>query len=525
MVNLNKKGAIARVALYLTAISLIVSVGVFLSLQTRPVRDAIKGVITNAIAQNTRAVCRIEELCGNLFSHFEIKGVELLDAETGESLISANRIDVLYSIPMLLGRVLWINRLTIDGVSVNLLQAEDGLWNFEMPALEDPLEHPAEDSPPPLPGNSSREISGPSTVPVYKVEIRRLLIHNSDVTIIQQTDTDEIIRHFKGIECQARLDIGKDIYAKIRKLAVRMDNPHVDIRELSGAIRYDFGKSHLDVADVRIKGRKSDFTVNGLMRFPNTGPNMFNMDLRAAIKSLSLGEFGQAFPSQMPDEDIVSGNIAVKGPVSNMDCQVDLRMDTCHIKTQGLVIIDDSNDVSLDIAGKIIGLDLSVLPALDLNSFPGNLNTDFSLVWQKIGMPDQIGRIVLDLTSSQMWGYLIDTAKLGVRIAGDDFIFEDLQFKTPYGKLAGSGILAGILSSEMDNQIQFTADIGAFNPGNLVNNSWYTGQINGTVVSTRHRAGFLVAFPAEAEPPRPDPNIGPPPARLLCNGGRTRGRP
>lgn len=478
MANLNKKGVIiARAVIYVTAMLLIVFVGVFLTLQTRPARDALTGIIESAIAQNIRAVCHIEELSGNLFSRFEIKGVELKDTETGVPLMSASRIQVSYSIPMLLVRVLWINRLIIDDVSVNLLQANDGSWNFEMLSPEKPSV--------PLPDKPSGFIAFPD----FKIEIRRLLIQNSDVTVIQATDRNETIRHLKGIECQAIVDIGKDVSAKVRRLAVSLDNPHIDLTNLSGDIRYNFKARRLNFKDTRIQGRKSDFTVNGLLDFPQNGPNvvkpdMVNMDLKAEIEALSLGEFGQVFPIQMPDADLVSGKLAVKGSVSEMDCQVDLAMDSCHVVSQGLVAIDDLNTVSLDISGKIRGLDLSVLPVLDLKSFPGSLNTDFTLFWQKIGMPDQTGQIILDFTSSKMWDYSIEEAKLGVIIDRADFVFEKMRMKTPFGTFAGSGSLAGILSSEMDNQLQFTADIGAFNPGNLINNNRYTGQINGTIVST-----------------------------------------
>ncbi len=482
MANLNKiVGGIVRGGLYVTAMLLIVFVCVFLSLQTRPARDAVKGVITSAIAQNTRSVLHIQELRGNLLSRFEIKGVELKDSKTGVLLMSADRIDVLYSIPMLLGRILWINRLTIDGVSVNLLQAKDGTWNVDMLSSENSPDH--------LPAPLSDKLSKLNVFSDFKVNVRRLLIHNSDVAMTQATDKGEAIRYLKGIECQAIVDIGKDVSVKVRHIAVSLDNPYIDLTDLSGDIRYNFKACRLNFKDVRIQGRKFDFTVNGLLDFPQNGPNGVkpngvNMDLKAEIEALSLGDFGQAVPIQMPDADIVSGKLAVKGPVSKMDCHVDLAMDACHVVSQGLVTIDAVNTVSLDIAGKIRGLDLSVLPVLDLNAFPGSLNTDFTLFWQKIGMPDQTGQISLDLTSSRMWDYSIEEAKVGVRIAGADFIFENFQLKTPFGKLAGSGNLAGILSSEMDNQIQFTADIGAFNPGNLVNNSRYTGQINGTVVST-----------------------------------------
>lgn len=466
----------ARVLLYLVAVFCVVIVGSFLLLQTRPARDAITRIVEKAIAQNTRAECRIEELSGNLFSRFEIKGVKLKDSKTGVPLMSADRIDISYSIPMLLSRVLWINRLTVDGVSVNLLEEKDGTWNFEMLALENP--------PKTLPINSDGQPPESSGGNPYTVKIRRLLIRNSDVTLAQQTDAGETIRHFKKIECQAVLDIGKEVSAKISQLAIRLDNPRVDLRGLSGEIRYNFDERRLNFKDIRVKGRKSDFTVNGLLGFPDNSPDMVNMNLHADIKALSLGEIGQAFSISMPDEAFVSGKISVAGPVSKMDCRVDLRLDTCHVESQGKVFIDELNNVGLDIAGKIAGLDLSALPVLDLESFPGNMNTDFSLSWQQIGMPDQTGRIFLDLTSSRLWDYLIDEAKLDIRITGDDFIFKNILLKTPYGKLAGSGSLTGIMSAEKDNQIQFTADIKEFNPENLIKNSQFTGNINGTVRSS-----------------------------------------
>ncbi|MEZ4579774.1 MAG: hypothetical protein R2875_17705 [Desulfobacterales bacterium] len=49
---------------------------------------------------------------------------------------------------------------------------------------------------------------------------------------------------------------------------------------------------------------------------------------------MSLGEFGRTFPVVMPDADVVSGAIAVKGPVSAMDCRVDLGMDQLHVKSR-----------------------------------------------------------------------------------------------------------------------------------------------------------------------------------------------
>ena len=471
-----------RLILYTTAIFLIVFVGAFLLLQTQPVRGTITRIIEETVAQNTRAVCRIEKLSGNLLSRFEINGVELKDAKTGNYLMTARRIDISYSVPMLLGRVLWINRLTIDGVAVNLLESPDGTWNFEMLVSAYSSGNPPE----PLPEDLHTQASGSFFPDGFKIEIRRLTIGNSEVTLTQQTDTGKTIRRFRGIQCQARLDVGDRIFAKIRRLAVSADDPRLDIRDLSGNIRYDVEAARLYFKDVRIIGEKSDFTVNGGLEFYEQGANMAEldwvyMDLRAAIRELSLGEFGRAFPIDMPDSDIVYGDISVKGPVSKMDCRVDLHMDECHVISRGMVFIDDAYNVDLDIAGNIKHLDLSALPVLDLKSFPGDLNSDFSLNWRKIAMPEQTGKILLDLKSSDLWDYKIEKSKIVARIDGPDFKFGTFNLKTPYGKFTGNGLLAGFMASDRDNLIQLKGDVEGLNPEKLIKNSQYSGDVNGNV--------------------------------------------
>ncbi len=260
MRSVKKKSMImARAILYGTGILIILLVGAFLSLQTRPVRDVIKGLIVKTIEQNTRSACRIESLNGNLISRFEIKGIELKDSMTGVPLMAAGRIEASYSIPMLLAKVLWINRLAIDGVSVNLLQAKDGTWNFELPASENPPENIPETLPDkPMVSKSS---SG------YKVEIRRLLVSGSDITLSQQTASDQDVWHLTGINGQARLRVGKDISAKIKQLAVCLDSPYMIIKDLTGEIRYDSDAHRMDFTNTRIIGEKSDFSVNGRLHF------------------------------------------------------------------------------------------------------------------------------------------------------------------------------------------------------------------------------------------------------------------
>lgn len=464
-----------RTALGLLAAVVLLAVAAVFALQTRPVREMLANRITAAVAAHTPFVCRIGELRGSLISSFEIRDLDLRVAKTGDPVIAADRVAISYSIPMLLGRVLWINRLTLAGASVHLVQAPSGSWNFEIP------EEPVPQAAPPV--TPAQDAGLP-----FKLFLRRLAVEDSDLTLVWQLDDGPVVHHFTGIHCQARLGLGNTMTADIRRLKVRMDFPDIDVKGLSGRARLDFASGRLDVENVRIQGERSDFSVSGRMEFPEEGPDPFLMDLSADITAMSLGEFGRAFPIQMPDTDIVSGHLAVNGPVARMDCRADLRMDRMQVMSQGRVTISETNDVGLELIGKTRALDLSALPALDLDAFPSALDGDFVLVWERIGASDQTGKIILNLAPSRIWDYGIEKAHLEADIQGPDFLFKTIDLAAPAGKLAAEGILAGFMDGGMDNRIAFSADVKNLDPGLLFADGNYAGDING-------RADFTIQIP------------------------------
>ena len=474
-------------------LSLLVA-GAFLTLQIRPVQDAVTDIITktltSAIATHTRAVCRIDKLSGNLLSGFTCQGVSLTDAATGDLLLKAHRVDISYILPLLLEKTLWINRLSVSGLSVALVNPAGDQWNIDV--LTPPPSSPPKDAPPK---------PQPPVLSEFKVRLRHLDIRDSDVLISVADDPDELlaqpavpqitVHRFTGIECRGRVDMkfGKknDISADIAHLAVSLNLPRIDIIGLSGEIHCDLDETRFDFNNTAIKGKKSDFTINGSLAILENAPDralldQIVLDLRAHVDAMSLGEFGRAFPIEMPDTDIVCGTLSAKGPVSKMDCQVDLRMDQCHVASQGLVIIDENYDVSLDLDGEIGGLDLAALPALDLTFLPGDLNTDgFTLIWRDIGMPEQTGRIALHLTPSILSGYAIDEAEITTEIHGADMNFKPLHFKTPYGEVSGTLNLVGIMFGEEDKEIEIASHIKNLNPAKLLDDKQYSASINGEV--------------------------------------------
>jgi len=304
---------LARVVFYVAMVPLVLFAAGLMALQTEPVREMAIGFIEDAIAENTRAVCRIEKLRGSLISRFEIDGFRLESSDTGHLLLSAEKVMASYSIPMLLSRTIWINKLNIEGARVNLVEAGDGAWNFEALGPEEQ-------------GNAVSPEAAPrkSGLQGFKIKIRRLEIKNSDVSLAQPSDNGEDICCFKEINCSARLDIGEEMAADIRHLAVQVSAPELNINDVAGSVRFEPEKNRLLFDDLRIIGAQSDFTMNGLVAILSSGPDTpvldtVFLDLSADIAKMSLGEFGRALPISMPDSDVVSGDIAARGPVSTMD--------------------------------------------------------------------------------------------------------------------------------------------------------------------------------------------------------------
>lgn len=460
----------------------LVLAGLFLAFQVPQVRDAFTAVITrtltDAVARHTQARCRIEGLGGNLVSGFTLKNISLTEADNGKTLLTADEVGVSYLLPLLMQKKLWLRRLSVSGLKLTLAQRPDGSWNLSALSPKTAAEAPE-------PRPEDRSVGFPE----FKIRLGRLSIRDSQVRIVTGSDAEKTERDISGIECRGRIraNLGRknNLSASIDHFSAAMNLPRITVNRFSGDIRYDLDTNRFEFRDAAIVGEKCDFTINGLLAILEDAPDRtvldrIVMDLQANVPAMCLGEFGRAFPIDMPYTDVVSGNLAVKGPVSAMDCRVDLSMDQCHVVSQGLVTIDGEYRVGLDLKGRISGLDLARLPALPLDFLPGDLSTDgFTLDWQRIGMPDQKGRISLHLTPSVLLGYPIDEADITTDISGPDMRFKSLAIRTPHGELKGDLDLIGIMSGQTDKDIRIDAAIAGLDPAGWLQDDTYASDISG----------------------------------------------
>jgi autotransporter translocation and assembly factor TamB len=465
-----------KIPAVILAVIFILVVCAFIMLQTKTVKDLLAQYIERTVPQYTTTECIIGSITGNLLNRFEINDFKLTHQKSGELLVSARKVEVSYSIPMLINRVIWINKLSFDGILANLIQSEDGQWNFDI------VKPQKDDGEPEKPSGNSG----------LGVEIRKLLVSNSSVRLIQPTEKGEtghvnIERYFKEIACQAEISINSEISAAIKHLALVSDQPDLKLTNLSGEIVYDSNSSLLTITNTEVNGINTAAAIEGKVGFQDDGPDLdLAVDLRKlnlseTAKIISLKETGRISP-----QDYISGKIKIDGLLSELVYQLDLKwmgsqQDGVQIISDGRVYIDESDGIGLDLKGKFIDFNPSVLPFGGVEAFYGDIDADFSLTGQHLDLPDQSGQAVITIHKSTIAEHTLDSCKVKVLLAGNDLTKIKLQLSSAFGKLEIGGNAAGILSAEKDNHIDVTAKIGKFNPKAFIKDTQINGEINAEI--------------------------------------------
>ncbi len=447
-----------RALLYPMSAICILGIVTFFALQIRPVQDAIKQFVCQVIEKNTGTQCRIRELSGNLLAGMEIRDITLTEPGAGSPLISADRVKVSYSAPVLLTKVLWINHLELDGAAVDFVQSSDGAWNINLSRPQ-----------------KTADKSEPAGV---NIVIRKINILNSRVSVSQPGDSGETIRCFTAIECRASLSIGSNISWRINHLAFRLDRPDLALTDVSGYFRFCPDSGRLDVKGVSIKTRGSFLTLDGRSDFLSTGPYI---DVVAGVEALTLSEIGRALSTDLPGEGIITGNLQAKGTLEKLEHYLALNLGESRVQSSGIINIDKSSGIGCDIAGSFSGLNPAAVPIAALKPLAGEINADISLKGQHLNLPDRTGRVSIDMKDSRIEGYAISRADLQAGINGDDLVFETLQVETAFGKLFASGGITGALSKQADPRMRIDGQIEGFNPGFLACAPVFAGNIGAGV--------------------------------------------
>jgi len=120
--------------------------GVRISLQSDYVFDKVRDFAVNQANDQLNGQLSIDEIRGDLLFGFTVKGVSLLD-ENSESILTADSIQVAYTLPSLIFSPHHLDQLRIDGAKITAEQYADSTWNFEriLPAAEPGIDEPDDD--------------------------------------------------------------------------------------------------------------------------------------------------------------------------------------------------------------------------------------------------------------------------------------------------------------------------------------------------------------------------------------------
>lgn len=113
-----------------TGISIaLLAVFIFISLQTRLVRNILKDFIEAQANANINGAVEINEIRGSIVAGLTLYGVAL--NTSGGGLLYVKRLRVSYFLPALLKKAILINEITIDSPVITLSKGNDGRWNYE----------------------------------------------------------------------------------------------------------------------------------------------------------------------------------------------------------------------------------------------------------------------------------------------------------------------------------------------------------------------------------------------------------
>ncbi len=143
-----KKNKLSRTIKWMIAflVLVILIAGVRISLQSDYVFDKVRDFAVNQANDQLNGQLSIDEIRGDLLFGFTVKGVSLLD-ENSESILTADSIQVAYTLPSLIFSPHHLDQLRIDGAKITAEQYADSTWNFEriLPAAEPGIDEPDDD--------------------------------------------------------------------------------------------------------------------------------------------------------------------------------------------------------------------------------------------------------------------------------------------------------------------------------------------------------------------------------------------
>ncbi len=440
---------------YIFAAGVILFVGLFLYLQSDPAKRRIKHYVSYVISENTPVKIQMGQIRGNMFTGFDIMNVNISDAATGLPLAEIKKLHVSYSLFLLALKVVLIHKIEFHGLKLYLIQMEDGRWNTN--ALSGIIRDE--------PSSSFQE---------FQILVHQINVHESDVSLITQTPQGEQIHRFNGIDCLANVKIGKELSATISELVFESENPKIAVSHGSAQLRFNPSARRFEILGANLKTPQSQISLKGHIGLGSGRPEF---DAHAEISALSLNEIGHAMSLSLP-EATLTGTLSAAGSLERLTHRIHLKGNGVEMDAEGVVCIPDKHWETLHLSGQFQQLHPADFPISCLKDIPGEINAHFDFKGHGLNMPGQTAQLVIYLNQSDIFGFALNQGKITACLNGVNLNIEDLQLKTPYGRVSGKTSLQGLLQSGAEKWIHAQVNMEKFSPEMFFPKSKIKGSIS-----------------------------------------------
>lgn len=366
--------------------SIVVLILIFIGYtQTSSFRELLKTKVTEAVNSSINGELLIGKIEGTIFTSLFLKNTKVINGN--DTLLSLGNLELKISPMQLLLKKLYIRKVVLSDVYINLLENENGKWNLSELIKDEPED---EDS-------SSSDL--PFTIQVNELSLininftRKTFVNKYNNAEPPKLDFDNLIINNLNINASLAADINNNNYAVLLKqISFRPNFGNFNLKSLSGF--FEVTQNYLSVKDliflsdssnIELSAKLDGFNIFGetvLEEFENYPFNMeftaspfyFN-DLSAFIEGTEIlkgrpqvylkasGKFGELDISRL-NMKYENTALNASGKIYNLNSPEKMYFD---------FIINNS---SVDYSNV-----LKLLPSLDLpyfeNLFINNLNIDY----------------------------------------------------------------------------------------------------------------------------------------------------
>jgi len=426
-----------RLLVYPLAAVVIVVLAASILLQTDAARTQIKRYVEKLVESRLGGQLQVGKISGSLLFDISLEDVRLFHAEG--PLLTASRVSANYFLPLLLTKVLYIQEIQTDRLSLNLLKTADGRWNVQT------LLPPAEEKKP-----DRRE-----TAP-FKVIISRIALRDTSLSLTETRNNQIQTRRVNSLHLVAGLTLGADSFvgARIMELSFITNQPGIAVDSLRGKIDYNPKQKQIKTENLRIRSNGADLTLNGLLGWDSGKPAV---EMRTLINTLSVSKIANLMHLPALGEGALRGSLYVRGDQNRIFHELELNLDRASLHTNGYIDEFLTERLRIDISGALRQVRPQRLPLPALTKIAGELNCDFKVTAADLVRPNRKGTISLNLKPSDLYGYQVSQGNLQAVFDQNRFILKESRLSGPPGSVQIHSGLAEVFDSNRSRKFTLSA--------------------------------------------------------------------